>query len=174
MGFSRQEYWSGPPHPPPGDLPDPGIKPSSLTSLALAGGFYTTEPPGKPGPPLIYELISTTRWTWVWVNSRSWWWTRRPGVLQFMGLQSRTRLSNWTESFCGKLEWERALKSGVLSWPLLCGVTLVGCFVCWSHNSSQGHSLKIFSFRFWKLPLFFCPFRPKLITVFLNGLHIWK
>ena len=30
---------------------------------------------------------SLTRWTWVWVNSRSWWWTRRPGVLQFMGSQ---------------------------------------------------------------------------------------
>ena len=33
----------------------------------------------------------------VWVNSRSWWWTGRPGVLQSMGLQSRTQLSDWTE-----------------------------------------------------------------------------
>ena len=33
----------------------------------------------------------------VWVNSRSWWWTGRPGVLQFMGSQSRTQLSDWTE-----------------------------------------------------------------------------
>ena len=32
-------------------------------------------------------MASSTRWTWVWVNSRSWWWTGRPGVLQFMGLQ---------------------------------------------------------------------------------------
>ena len=32
-------------------------------------------------------MASLTRWTWVWVNSGSWWWTRRPGVLQFMGLQ---------------------------------------------------------------------------------------
>ena len=31
-------------------------------------------------------MVSLTRWTWVWVNSGSWWWTRRPGVLQFMGL----------------------------------------------------------------------------------------
>ena len=45
MGFSRQEYWSGLPFPPPGDLPDPGIKPMYPT---LAGGFFTTEPPGKP------------------------------------------------------------------------------------------------------------------------------
>ena len=42
MGFSSQEYWSGLPCPPPGDLPNPGIKPASLTSPALAGGFFTT------------------------------------------------------------------------------------------------------------------------------------
>ena len=32
-------------------------------------------------------MASPTQWTWVWVNSRSWWWTGRPGVLRFMGLQ---------------------------------------------------------------------------------------
>ena len=42
MGFSRQEYWSGLPLPPPGYLPDPGIKPASFMSAALAGGFFTT------------------------------------------------------------------------------------------------------------------------------------
>jgi len=42
MGLSRQEYWSGLPFPPPGDLPDPGIQPASLASPALAGGFFTT------------------------------------------------------------------------------------------------------------------------------------
>ena len=42
MGFSRQEYWSGLSCPPPGDLPDPGIKPVSLKSHALARGFFTT------------------------------------------------------------------------------------------------------------------------------------
>ena len=45
MELSRQEYWSGLLFPSPGDLPDPGIKP---TSPALAGGFFTTELPGKP------------------------------------------------------------------------------------------------------------------------------
>ena len=45
MGFSRQEHWTLLPFPPPGDLPDPGIKPASPV---LAGGFFTTEPPGKP------------------------------------------------------------------------------------------------------------------------------
>jgi len=42
MGFSRQEYWSGLPFPPPGDHPDPGTKPTFLMSLALAGRFFTT------------------------------------------------------------------------------------------------------------------------------------
>ena len=42
MGFSRQEYWSGLLCPPPGDLPKPGIKPASLMSPALAGGFFIT------------------------------------------------------------------------------------------------------------------------------------
>ena len=42
MGFSRQEYWSGLPYPPPGDLPDPGIEPESLKSPVLAGRLFTT------------------------------------------------------------------------------------------------------------------------------------
>ena len=42
MEFSRREYWSGLPFPPPGGLPDPGIKPASLEPPELAGGFFTT------------------------------------------------------------------------------------------------------------------------------------
>ena len=42
-------------------------------------------------------MASRTQWTWVWVDSESWWWTGRPGVLWFTGFQSRTRLSDWTE-----------------------------------------------------------------------------
>ena len=47
-------------------------------------------------------MASLTRWTWVWVNFRSWWWTGRPGVLRFMGLQRvghgwATEL-NWTDT----------------------------------------------------------------------------
>ena len=48
MGFSRQEYQSGLPLHPPGDLPNLGIKPASPAFPALAGGFFTTESPGKP------------------------------------------------------------------------------------------------------------------------------
>ena len=47
--FFRQEYWNGLPFPPPEDLPNPGIEPMSLAPPALAGGFFTTTPPGKPG-----------------------------------------------------------------------------------------------------------------------------
>ena len=44
-GVLQAKYWSGLPCPPPGELPNPGIE---LESPALAGGFFTTEPPGKP------------------------------------------------------------------------------------------------------------------------------
>ena len=51
MGFPRQAHWSGLPFPSPGDLPDPGIEPASP---ALAGGFFTAEPPWKPS--VLYIL----------------------------------------------------------------------------------------------------------------------
>ena len=54
MGFPRQEYWNALPFPSPGDLPNPGIKP---TSPALAGRFFTAESPGKPKMSLsIFSL----------------------------------------------------------------------------------------------------------------------
>ena len=52
MGFSRQEYWSGLPCPPPGNLPNSGIKPESLMSPTLAGRFLTT----RPGSLLAREV----------------------------------------------------------------------------------------------------------------------
>ena len=54
MGFPRQEYWSRLPVPSPGDIPDPGIKPASP---ALEGGFFTTEPPGKPSVSMLLLLL---------------------------------------------------------------------------------------------------------------------
>ena len=47
MGFSRQVYWSGLPFPLPGDLPNSGTEPASLSTPVLAGRFFITEPPGK-------------------------------------------------------------------------------------------------------------------------------
>ena len=54
--FSRQEYCSGLPFPTPGNLPNPGIEPSSFVSPALAGGFFITASPGKPKCSYIIYL----------------------------------------------------------------------------------------------------------------------
>jgi len=62
MIFSRQEYWSWLPFPTPGDLPDPGIKPTSLVSPALAGRFFTTAPSGKPLSYFLDYTKSKSRW----------------------------------------------------------------------------------------------------------------
>ena len=55
MGFSRQEHWSGLPCPPPGHLPDSGIKPASLMSPSLACGFFTTSATWKSQNPYILK-----------------------------------------------------------------------------------------------------------------------
>ena len=49
--FPGKKYWSGLPFPPPGDLPNRGIKPTSPVSPVLTGGFFTTVPSGKPLVP---------------------------------------------------------------------------------------------------------------------------
>ena len=53
MGFPRQEYWSGLPFPSPKDLLNLEIEPTSPASPALAGGFFTANPPGKPSLLLV-------------------------------------------------------------------------------------------------------------------------
>ena len=62
-------------------------------------------------------MASLTRWTWVWVNSRCWWWTGRPGVLRFMGSQRvrhdwATEL-NWTELMADSC-WDLTENSKIL------------------------------------------------------------
>ena len=59
-------------------------------------------------------MASLTRWVWVWMNSGSWWWTGRPGVLRFMGSQGvrhdwGTEL-NWT-----KLNWVRVMRASLVA-----------------------------------------------------------
>ena len=83
LGFSRQEYWSGLPCPPPGDLPNPGINPASLTSPALAGRFFTSGATWNGegnGNPLQYSCLENPR-------DGGAWWAAVYGVAQ-----SRTRL----------------------------------------------------------------------------------
>ena len=107
IGFFKQEYWSGLPCPPPGDLPDPGIKPASLMSPVFAGEFFTTDPlvaqseesacnagdlgsiPGSGrspgggnGYPLQYSCLENSM-------DRGAWWAAVHGVTK-----SRTRLSD--------------------------------------------------------------------------------
>ena len=57
MKLFRQEYWSGLPYPPPGDLPDPAIEPISPASPVLADGFFISMPPEKPHLSLLSLLI---------------------------------------------------------------------------------------------------------------------
>ena len=59
MGFSRQEYWSGLPSPPPGDLPNPVIEPTSPT---LQADSLPSEPPGKPAPPHSPPRLQPFKW----------------------------------------------------------------------------------------------------------------
>jgi len=92
MEFSRQKCQSGLPFSSPGDLTDPGIKP---VSPSFAGRLVTVWAT-REGLGAGWErddrgwdgwMASLTLWMWVWMNSRSWWWTGRPGMLWFMGLQ---------------------------------------------------------------------------------------
>ena len=64
MGFSRQEYWSGLPCPPPGALPDPGIKPESLASPALAAGSLPLAPPGKLLVSVVHSFLLLSLIPW--------------------------------------------------------------------------------------------------------------
>ena len=59
MGFPRQEYWSGLPVPSPSDLPNPGVR---LVSPAFAGGFFSTESPGKP---IGENTLDNIYFTWL-------------------------------------------------------------------------------------------------------------
>ena len=65
MGFSRQEYWSGLPFSPPEDLLNPGIEPATPVSPALAGRFFTTEPPEKIRMWKSCEWVELFRIPWA-------------------------------------------------------------------------------------------------------------
>ena len=86
MGFPRQEYWSGLPSPSPEHLSDPGIEPEFP---ALAGRFFTTEPPGKPTDVYQFSSVvsdSVTPWTVTHQASLSI--TNSRGLLKLMSTES--------------------------------------------------------------------------------------
>ena len=74
----------------------PDVKNWLIWKDPAAGKDWRREEKGTTEDEMV-GMASPTQWTWVWINSRSWWWTGRPGMLQSMGSQSRTWLSDWTE-----------------------------------------------------------------------------
>ena len=82
-------------------------------------------------------MASLIQWTWVWVNSRSWWWTGKPGVLQFMGLQRVEH--DWAT----ELNWilPRSQNPNGLSWWHLKDILpqgITGCVHLWLSSNLLG------------------------------------
>ena len=67
-GISQQGYWNGLPFPSPGDLPDPGMEP---TSPALEDRFFTTESPGKPWCSTVAEYKANIKQSIMFLNNRN-------------------------------------------------------------------------------------------------------
>ena len=149
MGFPKQEYGSGLPFPSPGDLPNPGNEPKFP---ALAGEFFTTEPPGKP----MYVCVCVCVYLRIYINTYIYsymekamaphsstlaWnipWMEEPGRLQSLGLQ-RVRYdwvtSLWLFTF---MHWRRKWQPTPVFLP---GESqgrgsLVGCRL-WGHTESD-------------------------------------
>ena len=84
MGFPRPEYWNGLPFPPPGDLPDPEMELTSPVTPALAGGFFTTEPTGKPYCVLVSQWVQSLSrvllFVTTWIAARQASLSPTPGV----------------------------------------------------------------------------------------------
>ena len=82
-------------------------------------------------------MASPTHWTWLWVNSRSWWWTGRPSVLQSMGLQRVGH--NWAT----ELNWTHDSSLFTLKIPrcLLSFSSFQHLLIFWNDNICQVHSL---------------------------------
>ena len=101
-------------------------------------------------------MASLTQWTWVWVNSGSWWWTGRPGVLQFM--RSQRVGHDWVT----ELNWTEALPSMVFSGKN----TGVGChFLLQGIFLTQGSNLSLLHLLHWQvdsLPLSHHTLSPKV------------
>ena len=109
-GFCKQEYWSGLPFPTPGDLPDPGIEPTSPASSALAGGFFTTVPAGKP----IFKTVNTKIKLWSdFPNNNNITWSTNRGVILIT--MDCTQMWVYSKIFFAHLPWKWTLGSYVTS-----------------------------------------------------------
>ena len=111
IGISRQDYWSGLPHPPLGDLPDLGIEPTSLRSAALTGRFFTTSANWE-------ALLSDLWWYYLEITQNA---QLKSGVCLTQGVASSvlfTPLSShkWSQEMGhGALQLRNAFKSVILS-----------------------------------------------------------
>ena len=73
----------------------------------------------RRGQQRMRWMASPTQWTWVWASSWRWWWAGKPGMLQSMGSQSRTRLSDWTELIHFWCEWNLVQSLWKTVWKFL-------------------------------------------------------
>ena len=139
MEFSRQEYWNGLPFPSPEDLPNPGIKSASPARVScIAGGFFTTEPPGKTPSgvwltPLYSQILNPFKCTLKYPSYLS---SERAELQQakghalIVGLHEHYSVGNQVVCVCVCVcvcvEWERVYESQS-SW------------ICHSHLGLLGH-----------------------------------
>ena len=101
------------PFPTPGDLPDPGIEPVSLASAALTGGFFPTEPPGKP-------LTSS-----------------RLSIAASLVAQLVKNPPAMCETWVRSLDWEDSLEKGRLPTPVFWPGEIHGLYSPWGHKESD-------------------------------------
>ena len=136
MGFSRQEYWSGLPCPPPGDLPDPGIELASLASPVLTGGFFTTSTTWE-APPYGCVLVAQscpTLWNPMTVACQAPLSMAR--ILEWIAMPS-SRGSSWPKGLnlgiphCRQIHHKQDPKEASYRWVLsnyLCKIHMKSCF----------------------------------------------
>ena len=106
MGFSRQESWSGLPFPPPGELPHPEIELESPATPALAGRFFTTEPPGEPMKPLREDHLKVC-WVMFSLSLKSQkGFASRPGNVRSSEGDRRAWANTWREEALQDVWWE--------------------------------------------------------------------
>ena len=121
MGFSRKEYWSRLPFPPPGDLPNPGIGPASLASRLLHWQADTSplEPPGK----LNVQVESDTN-----VSS-----TPQASLAAQTVKDAPVMRETWVRS----LSWKDPLEKGMLPTPVFWPEEFHGLYSPWGHKESD-------------------------------------
>ena len=91
-------------------------------------------------------MASPTQWTWVWVSSGSWWWTGRPGLLQFMGLQKEL---NWT-TFTFTFTWKESDRRPIPN--IIQNGNMNSCVIGWSSSLLIEYEIKI---KEWEMPSLF-------------------